>query len=83
MFAGPSRRHTTAALGVPMNATDRYEWAWTMRHPTWQYLELDRWLFGVDFGAIATREARTEAMAEEAVAGDKAGEHGGSGDADQ
>ncbi len=53
-----------------MNAADRYEWAWTMRHPTWEYLELDRRLFGVDFGAIATREAKTEAMAEEAVAGD-------------
>ncbi len=50
-----------------MNAADRFEWAWTMRHPTWEYLELDRRLFGVDFGATATREARNEAMAEEAV----------------
>ena len=41
-----------------------------MRHPTWEYLELDRRLFGVDFGAIATRDARIEAMAEEAVAFD-------------
>ncbi len=53
-----------------MNHNDRFEWAWTMRHPTWEHLELDRRLFGVDFGATAIREARTEAMAEEAVAFD-------------
>ena len=50
-----------------MNAAERHEWAWTMRHPTWHYLELDRRIFGVDFGVAATREAKTEAMAEDAV----------------
>ena len=51
-----------------MTTADRYEWAWTMRHPTWEHLVLDRRLFGIDFGRIASHEALLEAMAEEAVA---------------
>ena len=50
--------------------TDCDEWVYAMRHPTWEHLQRDRELFGIDFGATAIREAKNEAMADEATAYD-------------